>query len=327
MHRTDAPGNAAGFFTDGNPVTGQARTLIEEDSLNAFQEELMAFLTAAGVTPVKGTNNQVLDAMRQLTHRPTVRNTVQYGAMSSGVPAILATSGDLNVGILGTTVPVRLTFANGFDAYGQVDHTRTIAANTSTLLTASQTCYVYVTNAAPLTYGHSLLAPVYGYTHPGAPATDQHSYLIPEGKMYRWDGAAWVQVQRIFLGKATTSGSAVTAVESFAFNGKSIITTAALAANQIQAIPHLIGSLPRVRTVLVCLTTNGNWAVGDEVSEFTNYDDGAADGSWAIGEDAVNVISATDATAFIVMDKTAAGTQTVITMASWAFRHYCERRN
>ncbi|EHH68369.1 glycine-rich domain-containing protein [Gluconobacter morbifer] len=61
-----------GFFTNGNAVTGVAATVVDADWLNGMQEELMSFLTAANLTPVKGTNNQVLTAARMLTGLPTV---------------------------------------------------------------------------------------------------------------------------------------------------------------------------------------------------------------------------------------------------------------
>jgi len=327
MHRIDSVGNVGGLWSDGNPVAGLTPTRSDDDWFNAVQEELIAPLTAAGITPVKGSNGQVLDAIRRLTHRPAARQCVQHGALSSGLPAILSTSVNLNVNILATATAIRLTFASGVDAYGNVDLPATVSADTTTLLTASQAnCWIYATFGAPVTFGHSILAPVYGYTHPGSPATDQHSYLIPEGRMYRWSGAAWVAVQRVFIGRATTSGSAVTAVESFAFNGRNIVQSAALAANQIQNLSHALGMKPGAcRVHLVNLTTEGNWAVGDELPYIPNYDDGAADNTWTVGFDNLNVTTHTDATALVIMNKTSAGTQLSITMANWAFRCHCDR--
>ncbi|WP_244130916.1 phage tail protein [Burkholderia gladioli] len=55
-----------GFFTGGNPATGQAATIVSADWLNLVQEELMSFLTAAGITPLKTSYGQVLAAVQHL---------------------------------------------------------------------------------------------------------------------------------------------------------------------------------------------------------------------------------------------------------------------
>ncbi len=77
MFRTDqttavsalpVPANAGtpGYFTGGNPATGQAATILDADWLNMVQEELMSILAAAGITPKKTVYTQVLSAIQQL---------------------------------------------------------------------------------------------------------------------------------------------------------------------------------------------------------------------------------------------------------------------
>jgi hypothetical protein len=67
MHRIDGPGATVdNRFTEGDPVGGIQATVVTDDFLNDVQEELMSVLTAAGVTPVKGTQNQVLQAVSKL---------------------------------------------------------------------------------------------------------------------------------------------------------------------------------------------------------------------------------------------------------------------
>ncbi len=64
MHRIDGPGATVdNKFTDGDPVGGIQATVVTDDWLNDIQEELMSILVAAGVTPVKGTQNQVLKSL------------------------------------------------------------------------------------------------------------------------------------------------------------------------------------------------------------------------------------------------------------------------
>ncbi|MBF0859429.1 hypothetical protein HKD24_09400 [Gluconobacter sp. LMG 31484] len=60
-----------GYFTGGNPASGLSATIMTADWANSVQEELMSFLGAAGVTAVKGANNQVLAAARMLLGLPT----------------------------------------------------------------------------------------------------------------------------------------------------------------------------------------------------------------------------------------------------------------
>lgn len=55
-----------GYFGRGNPGTGLLATPLSADWANMVQEELYAFLTAAGITPSKTTHNQVLAAVEAL---------------------------------------------------------------------------------------------------------------------------------------------------------------------------------------------------------------------------------------------------------------------
>lgn len=67
MHRIDGPGaTAENRFTDGDPVAGTPATVVTDDFMNDVQEELISILAAAGVTPVKGTQNQLLQSIYKL---------------------------------------------------------------------------------------------------------------------------------------------------------------------------------------------------------------------------------------------------------------------
>lgn len=61
-----APAGTPGFFTGGNPATGQAATILDADWLNMVQEELMSVLAAASITPSKTTYTQIVAAIRAL---------------------------------------------------------------------------------------------------------------------------------------------------------------------------------------------------------------------------------------------------------------------
>ncbi|SAK88386.1 hypothetical protein AWB76_06323 [Caballeronia temeraria] len=55
-----------GYFTEGNPTAGTPATNVRGSWLNMIQEELMAVVTAGGVTPSKTTYNQVYQALQAL---------------------------------------------------------------------------------------------------------------------------------------------------------------------------------------------------------------------------------------------------------------------
>lgn len=68
MHRIDGPGATVdNKFTDGDPVGGVQATLVTDDWLNDVQENIMAVLAAAGVTPVKGRAADLNDAIKQVS--------------------------------------------------------------------------------------------------------------------------------------------------------------------------------------------------------------------------------------------------------------------
>jgi hypothetical protein len=56
-------GDVVGYFTEGNPVSATPATRVSAAWLNAVQEELLNVITAAGLTPTKGTNNQLLASL------------------------------------------------------------------------------------------------------------------------------------------------------------------------------------------------------------------------------------------------------------------------
>lgn len=59
---TPSAAGTPGYFTEGVPGVTPA-TLVRADFLNMVQDELMAIVTAAGLTPSKTTRNQVLTAL------------------------------------------------------------------------------------------------------------------------------------------------------------------------------------------------------------------------------------------------------------------------
>ena len=80
-----------GYYTSGDAAAGVAATIVTKDWLNGIQEELLALITAAGLTPDIANNAQILQALRSgaLTYSvdtSTTANTITV----SYTPAIPA---------------------------------------------------------------------------------------------------------------------------------------------------------------------------------------------------------------------------------------------
>lgn len=85
MHRIDGPGATVdNKFTEGNPATATPATTVTDDWLNDVQEELISILAAAGITPVKGTQNQVLAAILAVARR---KNALTFSGNQTLTPA------------------------------------------------------------------------------------------------------------------------------------------------------------------------------------------------------------------------------------------------
>ena len=67
MDRTHAPGATTDHkYTEGNPGAGIPATTVSAVALNAFQEELVGIIEAAGIAPSEADNGQVLAALEAL---------------------------------------------------------------------------------------------------------------------------------------------------------------------------------------------------------------------------------------------------------------------
>lgn len=145
----------------------------------------------------------------------TKRQSVLTGLVdSSGNPNFLTASG-LQVSIDGSSKPIYLAFANGFNDKGTIDLLDKISSVVSSAWTlpANQTLYLYVDkdiSTGILSYGYSSLIDLYQSYAPSSPTLDQHWFNTAEMKMYRWNGSAWEIKQRVFVAKGVTGASTIT---------------------------------------------------------------------------------------------------------------------
>lgn len=67
MHRIDGAGATVGnLFTEGNPSLGVPATVVTDDWANDVQEEIVNVILDQGIALVKGTQTQLLDAIKSI---------------------------------------------------------------------------------------------------------------------------------------------------------------------------------------------------------------------------------------------------------------------
>lgn len=119
MHRIDGPGATVdNKFTEGNPTTAVPATDVTDDWLNDVQEELISILAAAGITPVKGDQNQVLEALEALYGGALVTPPQFDNDTSPATTAFVQRALGNSRGYLGVTGNTALTAAHcGLDIF------------------------------------------------------------------------------------------------------------------------------------------------------------------------------------------------------------------
>lgn len=163
------------------------------------------------------------------------RNTVLQGAVSSvGVPTLFEAGTGLACKLNATATPCIFAFMNSNSAtIGAQDIIDGIAADSAAFwssLPANSTAYLYVdrSSGGVLSGGYTVIAPVVQTFEPAHSAGKQW-VDFNKGQVWSSDGSAWTQRNRVFVGTATTNGSAVTAVAVNTYEekfGKSLFTAA-----------------------------------------------------------------------------------------------------
>ena len=109
MHRIDTSGNVDNRFHPGNPATGQQATLVDQDWLNAVQEEIVNVILQANIDLEKGTNDQLASAIVALIAGvvgdgsgavPTTRQLLVAGGLLTGGGNLAA---DRTIGLAAAT--------------------------------------------------------------------------------------------------------------------------------------------------------------------------------------------------------------------------------
>jgi hypothetical protein len=164
---------------------------------------------------------------------------------SNGFPNALSAGSGLAVTLTASAVPFLLSFAAGFDSNGNVDFLSQITTNqTFSGLTANSTLYLCVDRSpttGTLTLGFSGSGTAYSNKAPTAPATGATWFDLNAFVMKQWSGSAWVALQRIIIGEATTGAGTVTSVTTYAYRGFYQSAWVAVIANTDYVFNHNLG--------------------------------------------------------------------------------------
>lgn len=144
-----------------------------------------------------------------------LRQRILYGKNNGGKYSFLSGDG-LSVIIDGSTIPVVLTLADGFNENGAKDYVETINKKINAwTLPINTTSYLFVerNKAGALSYGSATTKPVFSASLPSGVATNTHVFNTLEQKMYMYNGTEWKNVVRVFAAAVTTNATGVTKIE------------------------------------------------------------------------------------------------------------------
>lgn len=144
-----------------------------------------------------------------------LRQRILYGKNNGGKYSFLSGDG-LSVIIDGSTIPVILTLADGFNENGAKDYVETINKKISAwTLPINTTSYLFVerNNADALSYGSVTTKPVFSDSLPSGITANAHVFNTLEQKMYYYNGIEWKAVVRVFVAAVTTNATGVTKIE------------------------------------------------------------------------------------------------------------------
>jgi len=179
------------------------------------------------------------------TSTSTRQTVLSGGTDSNGYANFLSAGSGLAVNLDTNLNPVILSIASGFNEYGTVDYIEKIDTDqVISGLTANQTNFIYAernTATGAISFNSTTLVPIYAYKKPSSPNTGQFCFVIPEMKMYYYNGSSWDEKQVVFIGEAVTSASSVTNTITYALRGEYLTDYFAVNQNSTYQKSHNIG--------------------------------------------------------------------------------------
>lgn len=202
--------------SSGPLLQSSSGTVEVRNAANTFAANFRAS-AIAGLSSVKSQNAS--DCVQ--------RQRVLNGPIDSGRQAsALTNGGGLVVLLSGSVVPIVVCFGAGYDSTGANNLVSFINYNLSYVLPANSTSYLYLDRSIStgvIATGFSSLAPTESRFFEGNPAVDQHWFDSTENLMKRWDGSAWVTVQRIFMGLCVTGAATITSLVNYPYFQQGIL--------------------------------------------------------------------------------------------------------
>ena len=176
----------------------------------------------------------------------TKRQTVFYGPVDANGAGNCLTKVGNDVKISATAVNVGMTWAAGIDTEGPVDRLYVYDADTTpgawVGFTTDGTFYLYIDyNSGTPTYGTSTLRPIYQAKTPTTPSTGQFWFDINNYVAYVYSGSTWVATERLYVGEVFVTGSALSTVTTYAYNGRYNSDWFAVATSNTYVKYHNIG--------------------------------------------------------------------------------------
>ena len=265
-----------------------------------------------------------------------VRQTLLAGPMdANGASTLLPkTSANLTVTTANITAnaPLTVTVANGFSITGGgIDRIGGVTSNLSWAnLTANSINYLGVTIAAngSLSTVFTANAPVYQSAGTPSVANGNYTFNIQPMTMSAGNGTASAQSWTVFVGEANCNSNAVVSAVSYAYMGRyeSPFTATLPNTSTTTTAGHNLGIYPKnADLVIQCTTTDGGYAVGDQLDHASLLTALASAHPMALSRTTNNMsLSLGSTTAFFTVQKTGGGTVT-LTLASWKYKFIADR--
>lgn len=170
MHRIDTIGHVGNLFDPGDPLEPRLPTKLDADWCNAVQEELVNFISAAGIGLSKGTNTQLAAALPIRAH-----GRVQLNSTPGNPPSIIPGARNVLSASLISGVPnrIRVTFATPLpgDNYDVVIMENMLGGLVQPLIPASQ-------SHALGSFDFVLWNPSSGIVDPATLASRQYGFVV-----------------------------------------------------------------------------------------------------------------------------------------------------
>ena len=192
----------------------------------SYQEKYPLDITPQGDTvrdSIQKNRNELLEVAHQVELKSGgggggggLRNRVLSGKTANGIFTFLSGDG-LGVAIDGTSIPVIVSFADGFNEFGAVDYVAQITTKTSAwTLPSNKESYLYIqrSSVGAINYDSTTIKPV-RQAQPPAAVLNAFYYNTTLEKMYMYNGTEWQNVQCVFVASVTTDATSVKRIEYY----------------------------------------------------------------------------------------------------------------